>query len=144
MARQRRPVSLPGKGSQRTDLTPQGAAGSKGQPVRVAPGQPYGDRQKLVQQQQAAPLATGAVGAPAGAPPGAPPGPPGVSAFRPTDRPGEPIQTGIPFGPGAGPIQSDVNQLDAYQLIQVLARKHPSAPLMRLMAFVGGQAGLER
>ena len=81
-------VSVPGSG-RRTD----GGAGSKSQPLRVASGGAYGERQAAVSQQQAAPMAAGGPsGVPsAGSPPqgGSPDGPLGGGAFGPTERPAE-------------------------------------------------------
>lgn len=87
------PVSGAGANSARTDGGP-----ARPQPIRVAPGQPYGQRQSLVSAQQAAPLPDttetpempggGAVGTPQGVAP--PPGP-----FGPSQRPGEPGNFGL-------------------------------------------------
>lgn len=94
MVRAQKPVSGPGRLSQRTDLTPQGGD-SRGQPVRAPSGQPYGDRQALVAQQQAAPLQSSSE-------PTAPRGLTG-GVFGPTERPGEPPTSGAPLGPGRSP-----------------------------------------
>ena len=85
------PVSGPGALSQRTD----------GQPVRVAPGGDYGDRQDLQRLQQAAPLATGT-------PPATSGGAPGldlsqiVGLGEPSTSPDTPVTAGAAIGPGPG------------------------------------------
>ena len=79
-------VSGPGALSQRTD----GGAGSKTQPIRVASGGAYGERQAAEQQQAAAPMAGGGPATPAAG--GAMPTPPpaaNAGAFGPTQRPNE-------------------------------------------------------
>jgi hypothetical protein len=83
-------VSNPGSG-RRTD----GGAGSKSQPLRVASGGAYGERQAAEAQQQAAPMPTsGTPGPPSGgaAPQGV--GPAG-GVFGATERPGEPPTAGM-------------------------------------------------
>ncbi len=78
----------------RTDLT---------QPISVPTGLPYGERQELVQAQQQAPLPQQAQGIDQAvqAAQAHQFQPVGLSA--PTQRPNEPIQHGLPSGPGAGP-----------------------------------------
>jgi hypothetical protein len=98
MPRKRRaqPGTSGGAYDNRTDLS---------QPVAVPTGLPYGEGQALAQAQQQAPLPQQA------------PGPqvdPAVEAAQahnfqathlaaPSNRPHEPIQHGLPSGPGAGP-----------------------------------------
>lgn len=87
-------VSGPGALSQRTD-------GGPTQPIRVAPGQPYGDRQQLEELQRAAPLPAAAQSAPGG-------GAQGISAdaitplSAPSQKPGEPVTAGVDIGAGPG------------------------------------------
>jgi hypothetical protein len=137
MARRRppaplKPVSGPGTLSQRTDRTPQGAAASRGQPVRVAPGQTYGERQALEGQQAAAPLAapggirTQRLAEAANAPVG-----PLADVFGPSGRPNEPITAGVPFG--AGPGQPMVDAEDPDLLLQALFGVLPHPEIARLM-----------
>ena len=100
----------------RTDLSQQ-----KNLPARVATGQTYGLAGQQLAAQHNVPMAPqplGVAGAPApggpvpgvAAPPsqGPPPAPPiAPGAFgplaRPTERPGEPVTTGLPIGAGPGP-----------------------------------------
>ncbi len=123
MPRTRKPVSGPGKLSQRTDLA---------QPVRVPTGGPYGQAQRLAQQQQAAPLPASRGATPAGTPP-----PAGAAAatniFGPTRRPGEPVTAGAPLGPGdSGPMS--IEGMDVDRILQVMSRLLPnSAAINRLM-----------
>jgi len=127
MARTRTAVSGPGKGSKRTDLAP----GGGGQPIRVAPAEQHGDRQRMEGLQKAAPLASGVPGSPGASAP---------SVFRPTDRQGEPVQAGIPFGPGSNGVGA-AGDLDFYQLIQVLHSIVPDPALARMLVV---PPGLER
>lgn len=82
------------------------------QPVQVVSGQQYGQRQALANAQRTIPLpnnialppAPAAAAAPQapGPPPPVPPG--GFGAFdRESERPLEPVTTGLPFGAGPGP-----------------------------------------
>jgi len=84
------PVSGPGALSQRTD----GGAidGMQPQAPKYMPGLGYGEGQKNMDNEQAAPLA------------GAPVTPqlPTIPLTAPTQRPDEPITTGVDIGPGAG------------------------------------------
>jgi hypothetical protein len=64
------------------------------QPVRVARGKDYGERQAAEQSQTAMPLPdVSNIPAPGSVP----------SLTAPTTRPGEPVTAGIPIGPGPGP-----------------------------------------
>ena len=84
------------------------------QAVRRIPGMTYGEQQELTQQQQAAPLpkTTTPQAQPARRPM------PNVDVFGGTQRPTEPVTSGLPFGPGAGPAippEQNVNDL-LYQM----------------------------
>lgn len=113
-------VSGPGALSRRTD-------GGAGQPIRLATGQPYGQRADLETQQQAAPLAAGGGPAPR----------PGMATQGP------PPQAPNVFGPPSGaPAQAAPTNLDplAYlaendpqALIRLLYRKYPTPQLARLL-----------
>lgn len=79
------------------------------QAVRRIPGVEYGEQQALTEQQKAAPLPEDTL-------PTAPGRPaqvmPQIDVFSSTARPTEPVTSGLPFGPGLGPEQTqDVNQL---------------------------------
>ena len=71
------------------------------QAVRRIPGMPYGEQQELTQQQQAAPL-------PKDTTPQAQPTMrrplPQMDVFAQTQRPSEPVTSGLPFGPGVTPM----------------------------------------
>src|SRR5581483_5643991 len=97
----------------RSDLTRQPSV-----PARVATGQTYGKAQQQIQAMRTVPMrpppATPApppggqpqpVGGGGAPPSGGAPMPPGGFGplARPTERPGEPVTTGAPVGPGAGP-----------------------------------------
>src|SRR5438046_1479609 len=61
------------------------------QPVRTAPGQPYGQAGQQAAAQRAIPL------------PQSPPLPEVISPHAPTQAPDEHVMTGVPRGPGLGP-----------------------------------------
>src|SRR5689334_22782298 len=62
-------------------------------------GQPYGTATQQTQAQQQVPM-------------GPPPGPPPIPLSAPTSRPGEPVQAGLPIGPGSGPSPMQPTTLD--------------------------------
>ena len=68
------------------------------QAVRRMPGVDYGEQKELTEQQQAAPL-------PKETTPQAQPRPstPQMDVFAGTQRPSEPVTSGLPFGPGVNP-----------------------------------------
>lgn len=83
------PVSGPGALSQRTDGGP-----ADTQAPMVAPGGDYGDRTAMLDLQGSAPMEA----APSS------PNPVQVTGFgEPTQRPNEPVTSGIASGPGPGP-----------------------------------------
>lgn len=124
MARKRKPVSGPGRMSERTDLS---------QPIRQFPAQFQGQRQQLHDLQSAAPLTAGS--SPPSPSPGAAPGGGAAampSVFDPTLRPGEPITEGAPVGPGSDGGLS-MEGVDTDTLLQVMASIVPSPVIYRLM-----------
>lgn len=87
--------------AQRTDLNTR-------LPTSTPTGLPYGENQALSNAQRTIPMAPSP--APAGPPPAPAPGGapnlpvPGARPWtRPTERPNEPVTTGVPSGPGPGP-----------------------------------------
>ena len=85
-------------------------------PARVATDQTYGKAQSQLEAQRTIPMrpaplplptsqpAGGGVSTPGSPPPPAPPTPGSFGDLhRPTERPFEPVTTGIPTGPGPGP-----------------------------------------
>ncbi len=121
-------VSGPGALSARTD----GGAGSAKQPIRVATGGAYGERQAAVEQQQAAPMAAagGAGGTPApvqgqvASPPGG-----GGGVFGATQHPEQPMG-------GAG----GVNQMaqNPQQVLRYVYSKFPHPAIARLLDYSTG------
>src|SRR5260221_13585680 len=107
---------------QRSDL--------QSQPVRTAPGQPYGQASAQRAAQQAVPIA----GAPApatgggGPAPGGRPVPGAADFFRPTERPNEPTTHCRPSGPGAGPEAFGMDPSNGPTMITLRAAvaPHPS------------------
>lgn len=110
------PVSGPGALSQRTD---------KAQPVRVAPGGPYGSRQRLENQQKAAPLPDTASAGPDTVPTG--------GTLPSLAQP----PTGTPAGLAAPPPPENPAQvladLDPDTLLRIMYRKYPHPLLARLL-----------
>lgn len=89
------PVSGPGKLSRRTD-------GGPGQKLMPLTDQAYGAREDSLQQQRSAPMSQQnsipSMDVPSGAG-----GPGAIAGDAPSQRPHEPITTGVDIGPGAGP-----------------------------------------
>jgi hypothetical protein len=92
------PVGLPGALSQRTDGGP-----ADRQPMRRIPDAAYGEQQDFQQIQQGAPMA---------ADPGIPPMQAPTGLFAPSERPDEPVTSGIASGPGDGPEPVSFDQLN--------------------------------
>ena len=115
-------VSNPQSG-QRTD----GGAGSKSQPLRVASGGAYGERQAAEAQQAAAPMAAGGPESPAsgGAAPAGGPAPEGV--FGATERPGEPATAGM-MGRGQAVAQAPEEAL------RIMYARFPHPTIARLLS----------
>jgi hypothetical protein len=98
-----KPVSGPGRLSQRTDGGPQ-------QVQAQMSGMPYGENAEFNTMQSEAPMSAtpamrpsrGGRAASGGARSGSPMSP----LFAPTQRPDEPLTAGAPFGPGDGPPMS--------------------------------------
>lgn len=117
-------VSGPGKFSARTDGKP-GA-----QPVRDVTGLPYGEGQAFSQLQGSAPMAD-SQGTPA-APPFAGDAPTPLHA--PTERPDEPITSGVDVGPGVGAdqmappvdVRADLQRAQQYLPLLEPFANHPS------------------
>lgn len=80
-------VSGPGSLSKRTD----GGPTDTRQPVRESDGFAYGERKRFEELQASAPMAQ------------AEPTVQATPLFAPTERPDEPVTSGSPLGPGAGP-----------------------------------------
>jgi hypothetical protein len=117
----------------RTDL--------QGPKVMEFTGQQYGTRAAQVAAQQAVPASfTPPVPQTPTAPtgPGPVPGPPPgqvVDLLGPTERPGEPLTAGMPFGAGPGPeaMMRDDPDAAAIDRLRMLARATGSPSLMRLL-----------
>jgi len=102
------------QGGQRTD----GGPGSKKQPLRRLPDADYGQNKAFVAQQQAAPLpvANKKVEAP--------------NIFAPTERPGEPVTTGLPIGEGVGPRALPDN---TDVILQAMYQINPSSNILEII-----------
>lgn len=127
------PVSGPGRLSKRTDGR---------QPNMQLPDAKYGEQQAFQNAQAAAPMSesTGGLGAAAAAPAG-----PDLSSIipmgAPTQNPEQPIQAGLPTGPGAGstlaPQQPTLSPEDAKRLqayiptLVLLASQEDASPATR-------------
>jgi hypothetical protein len=127
------PVSGPGALSRRTDGGPtQGA-----KPI-AANGQ-YGERKALQQMQTAAPMQGNPVPSmptpslPASPQPAMPPEPI-TNLFAPTERPEEPLTSGVPFGPGSNiPPALASAQDDVAAQIRAAYAMYPNEDLYRLV-----------
>jgi len=102
------------------------------QAVRRIPGMPYGEQQALTQQQQAAPL-------PKDTTPQSQPAMrrpiPQMDVFAQTQRPSEPVTSGLPFGPGVGatePVSDDPDML-----LRAIYSVYPDPLLLRLLGNKG-------
>jgi len=98
------------------------------QAVRRMPGVSYGEQQALTEQQQAAPLPKDTL--PQAQPRAARPMPQ-VDVFAETQRPNEPVTSGLPFGPGVGsnePIADDPDML-----LRAIYSVYPDPLLLRLL-----------
>jgi len=102
------------QGGQRTD----GGPGSKKQPLRRLPDADYGQNKEFVAQQQAAPLpvANNQVESP--------------NIFAPTERPGEPVTTGLPIGEGVGPRALPDN---TDVILQAMYQINPSSNILEII-----------
>lgn len=96
-----RPPGGPGKISQRTDGNVQPI---RTPPITSSPDLQVGQGQALTDAQRIARLGTGGGASPPPRPAGAPlaPGPLPAHLIGPSNRPGEPVTTGMDMGPGAG------------------------------------------
>ena len=107
-------VSGPGKQSKRTDL---GVLKQSTQPIQSTQpaqsytGGAYGNNKAMAMQQAAAPLAGN-------------PMPKITSITAPTERPDEPITSGIDMGPGPGSASLNLpnNDLDIMQVLKNIAQ----------------------
>lgn len=129
------PVSGPGALSARTD----GGPGNQSQPLRVAGGGAYGERQAAEQLQGAAPMAA-AVDA-ANAPPVTPQAPmvplSMESPFRPSET-GQPLEMGMRSAMPSG-MQPDFTTMgpDPDDLLRVMYSLNPHPDLARLLRRLG-------
>ena len=110
-----KPVSGPGKLSQRTD---------KSQPIRVPTGGDYGDAKALETQQQSAPLAAGGAPSPGGGNPISPP--PAGGVVGTTERPAE-----SPMAGALGPGQNMAQDVDGF--LRVLYEQFPHPAISALI-----------
>jgi len=98
------------------------------QAVRRMPGVAYGEQKELTEQQQAAPLAKDTtpqaqprVGRPM----------PQMDVFAETQRPSEPVTSGLPFGPGVGSTEPIADDPD--MLLRAIYSVYPDPLLLRLL-----------
>ncbi len=100
------------------------------QAVRRMPGVDYGEQKELTEQQQAAPL-------PKETTPQAQPRPstPQMDVFAGTQRPSEPVTSGLDFGPGVGP-QAPISD-DPDMLLRAIYSVYPDPLLLRLLGNKG-------
>ena len=131
-------------GANRTDLL------TKSQPVRTPTGLGYGEAKQLQQSQSAAPvpapqsppvsLDSQAYQAATATPP------PQRLIHAPTERPGEPLTTGLATGPGAGPevLAGGGAVADpTLNVLQGIYSKWPSEDIRALVAEAQRRAGMQ-
>ena len=109
---QAKPVSGPGRLSQRTDM------------VNSDPNV-YGDRKATQELMSSAPMAKAE----------AMPATPVTGLFAPTERPNEPVTTGSPLGPGAGPeiLNLPARTFSATQILSRLAQNDPTGEVEMIL-----------
>jgi hypothetical protein len=114
------PVSGPGALSQRTDGGPIDGVTPSTQAPKYMPGLGYGQGGANMANQKAAPLA--------GNPTPAAPVPAAVPLNAPTQRPNEPITSGVDFGPGPGSEALQVPNLaiSPSHTIRTMAQNDPT------------------
>jgi len=132
---------VPNPAANRTDLL-----SPKVSTTQTAPGQAYGKQTAQQQSMKIAPVGAPPAAAPAptgGGGAGPPPAPtppqtlPGDLKFlHPTERPNEPLTTGMPTGPGAGPevLQGVGAQANAQQVSE-------QGTLQQILAHLASQPG---
>jgi hypothetical protein len=114
-------------------------------PISTVPNQEYGMATAQRQAQQAIPMAASPSSAPQVAPQAArPPAPaPGsLPHIAPTQRPDEPVTTGLPFGPGAGPEAMGPSSPTLGQSIQSVANNPFASSLSIELANVARSLGM--
>lgn len=109
---QAKPVSGPGRLSQRTDM------------VNSDPNV-YGDRKATQELMSGAPMAKAE----------AMPATPVTGLFAPTERPNEPVTTGSPLGAGAGPeiLNLPARSFSATQILSRLAQNDPTGEVEMIL-----------
>lgn len=127
------PVSGPGSMSRRTD-------GGPAQKLRDLPDAQYGEAATYRDLQQSAPLAQSPAPSAAPATGGGGGSVPVIPFGAPTQRPGEPVTAGAPYGPGPGPealasnymAQQDVEGLrTVLPVLEQMASLPSASPLTR-------------
>jgi hypothetical protein len=110
---QAKPVSGPGKLSQRTDMVP-------------SDPNVYGDRKAMQETMSGAPMAKTAP---------MPTTQPITGLFDPTQRPNEPVTTGNPMGPGPGPeiLKGPQQTFSATQTLTRLAQGDPTGQVEMIL-----------
>jgi hypothetical protein len=110
---QAKPVSGPGRLSQRTDMV-------------ASDPNVYGDRKAMQETMSAAPMAKAEP---------VPTAPPITSLFSETERPNEPVTTGNPLGPGAGPeiLNLPARTFSATQILSRLAENDPTGEVEMIL-----------
>lgn len=126
------PVSGPGQLSQRTDGGPQ-------QVQADMSGMPYGENAEFNTTQSMAPMsASPSARSPRASAQQAKSAGGGMSAtplFAPTQRPDEPVTAGAPFGPGAGPVMSQIpGRVNYSSLYSRMAMNNPNDDTLAMLA----------
>lgn len=110
----------------------------RSQKVSVPPSAEYGQGEALRRAQQAVPMA-GAPAMPPASAAGAPPPRPFATPedtptlTDPTRRPDEPLEAGMPFGPGPGPTAGPPGMTDVEARLRALYQAFPTTELRDLI-----------
>ena len=135
-----------GKGGERQG-TPGTAYGNRtdlNMPISTVPGQDYGKAAVQQAAQRAVPMAASPSSIPAQSQaPAAPmPQPGSLPHLEPTQRPNEPVTTGLPFGLGAGPEAMGPSYANLGQILSAAASSSGASSLATMLASSAKSLGL--
>jgi len=134
-----------GKGGERQG-TPGTAYGNRtdlNMPISTVPGQDYGKAAVQQAAQRAVPMASSPSASAQPQASAAPmPQPGSLPHLEPTQRPNEPVTTGLPFGPGAGPEAMGPSYANLGQILSAAASSSGASSLATMLASSAKSLGL--